>query len=158
MNETLLDAVLKPAPPMSARALGFILAVVAAINLAFAASFIARGAWPVMPFLGLDVALLALAFRAAHRAAKRQEHIVLTPSELSILRRSARGEERRDSLNPYWVRVSMDDPPEHGSQLLLWSHGRSLRIGAFLPPVERATFAGQLRRALSLAKSARFGS
>ena len=154
----LLDAVLRPAPALSARALGAILGIVGAINLAFAITFLARGAWPITPFMGLDVVLLGFAFRAARRAARREEHIVVTPSELSILRRSPEGEESRTAFNPYWVRVAMDDPPQHGSQLLLWSHGKSVRIGAFLPPVERATFAQTLRQALSLAKSARFGS
>jgi len=157
-NSVLLDTVLRPAPPLPARVLGVILGIVAAVNLAFAITFLLRGAWPITPFMGLDVVLLGFAFRAARRAARREEHIVLTPSELSILRRSPEGAESRTSLNPYWVRVAMDEPPEDSSQILLWSHGKSVRIGAFLPPIERASFAQKLRQALSLAKSARFGS
>ena len=66
-----------------------ILAIVASINVAFAVSFMLRGAWPVMPFLGADVALLAWAFRASAKAAEREEHVTLTPSLLKIVRRPA---------------------------------------------------------------------
>ena len=47
----------------------------------------------------------------------------------------------------------MDDPPEHGSQLALASHGRRLTIGSFLSPGERLDLARALRAALSAAKS-----
>lgn len=158
MTDVLLDKVLRPAPPLSPRAMVAILGAVAAVNLAFALSFVLRGAWPVMPFMGLDVALLAWAFRAARRAAKREEHVVVTPSLLSIARRPPQGPPSEVRLNPYWVRVQMDQPPEHGSQLILWSHGKSVRIGAFLPPMERASFAQALKSALQAARTASFGS
>jgi uncharacterized membrane protein len=148
MSEVLLDKVLKPAPPLSPRAMAIVLSVVAAMNLAFALSFVLRGAWPVMPFMGLDVALLAWAFRAARKAARREEHVVVTPERLHIERRPPDGSKSEIAFNPYWVRVHMDDPPEHGSQLTLRSHGKSVRIGAFLPPLERASFAEALRAAI----------
>ena len=55
---------------------------------------------------------------------------------LRIARRapSGRGDEVR--FNPYWVRVQMDDPPHHWSQLTLFSHGKVLKIGTFLAPDE----------------------
>jgi uncharacterized membrane protein len=154
-NAVLLDEVLRPAPTLAPRALGLILGIVVAINAVFAISFLLRGAWPVMPFLGLDVALLAWAFSAARRAAKREEHVVLTPARLSIAKRDPDKPAREIAFNPYWVRVAMDDPPQHGSQLTLWSHGKGVRLGSFLPPDERASFAQALKAALA---RARFGS
>ncbi len=151
----LLDAVLRPAPPLGARTLLIVLAFVAAINLAFAITFVLRGAWPIMPFMGLDVALLAWAFRASRIAARREEHVTLTPGALRIVRRPPRGTPSETVLNPYWVRVEMDEPAEHASPLILRSHGKALRLGAFLPPVERASFAQRLRQALRQARSAR---
>jgi uncharacterized membrane protein len=151
----LLDAVLRPAPPLPPRALAIILCIVAAMNVLFALYFVLHGAWPVMPFMGLDVVLLAWAFRAVSREARREEHIVLTPSQLSIARRPPEGPVDETILNPYWVRVAMDDPPEHASQLTLWSHGKGIRIGAFLPPAERASFAQRLKGALREARGAR---
>jgi uncharacterized membrane protein len=149
----LLDVVLQPAPPLSPRVLLTILGIVTAMNAAFALYFVLRGAWPMMPFMGADIALLAWAFRASTRAAKREEHVVLTPSLLAIARRSPEGAVSEVKLNPYWVRVDIADPPEHGSQLTLWSHGKGVGVGSFLPPLERASFAERLKSALRKARS-----
>jgi len=155
MSETvLLDTVLKPAPPMSPRALSTILGIVIAINAAFAIYFVSRGAWPMMPFMGIDIALLAWAFRASTRAASREEHVVLTPSLLNIARKSPEGAINEVALNPYWVRVQLEEPAGRASQLTLWSHGRSVRIGSFLPPLERLSFGEQLKAALHRARTA----
>jgi uncharacterized membrane protein len=152
-QDTLLDVVLRPAPPLPLRVLLIILAIVTTINATFALFFVLHGAWPMLPFMGADVALLAWAFRASERAAKREEHVVLTPSLLRVARRPPKGAPNEFTFNPYWVRVDMADPPEHGSQLTLWSHGRSLRLGSFLPPLERASFAERLKAALRVART-----
>jgi len=151
-NDVLLDSVLRPSPPLSPRVLLWILAAVAAVNIAFGLSFVLRGAWPIAPFLGLDVALLAWAFRASTRAATREERVTLTPSQLSVARTLPKQPRREWTFNPYWVRVEMDDPPEHASQLTLWSHGKFLAIGQFLAPEERAKFAKTLKAALRNAR------
>jgi uncharacterized membrane protein len=151
----LLDSVLRPAPPLPPRALAIVLGAIATMNALFALYFVLHGAWPVMPFMGLDVVLLAWAFRAVGREAKREEHIVLTPSRLSIARCPPQGPADETILNPYWVRMQMDEPPEHGSQLTLRSHGKGIRIGTFLPPAERASFAQRLRTAMHLAREVR---
>jgi uncharacterized membrane protein len=106
----------------------------------------------MLPFMGGDIALLAWAFHASSEAAKREEQVVLTPSLLRILRRAPRKKPSEVTFNPYWVRVDMASPPEHASQLTLWSHGRSVRIGSFLPPSERASFADRLKSALRRAR------
>ncbi len=149
-SDVLLDAVLRPNPPLNADVLRLILAGVALVNLVFATFFVLRGAWPIAPFMGLDIALLAWAFRASRIAARREERVTLTPSLLRVTRKPEPGEV---TLNPYWVRVDMADPPEPGSQLTLWSHGKGVRIGSFLGPAERAAFAKRLKSALWLAKS-----
>ena len=151
-NGILLDHVLRPNPPLSPALLCLLLFFFAVANLAVAFYFVLRGAWPVVPFLGVDVALLGWAFRASFRAARREERVILTPALLRITRRQPRGDSDEVRFNPYWVRVHMDDPPQHGSQLLLWSHGKSLTIGRFLAPDLRASFADVLKEALRHAR------
>lgn len=151
----LLDVVLRPAPPLPPRALLLILAVVAAINAAFAFYFVLRGAWPMLPFMGADIALLAWAFHASSEAAKREERIVLTPWLLSILRRAPKMRASEVSLNPYWVRVEVEERAGRASRLVLWSHGKGVSVGSFLPPGERDSLAERLRTALRLAREAR---
>jgi uncharacterized membrane protein len=148
----LLDVVLRPAPPLPPRVLLFILTIVTMMNAGFALFFLLRGAWPMLPFMGTDVALLAWAFRASTLAARREERVLLTPSLLTIARRAPKTAPKEFSFNPYWVRVDLANPAEHGSQLMLWSHGRGLRLGSFLPPLERASFAERLKDALRRAR------
>jgi uncharacterized membrane protein len=148
----LLDATLRPNPPMSPRALKTVLIVVAAFNLVFALSFVLRGAWPIAPFLGLDVALLAWALRESRIAAKAFERITLTVSNLSVAQHPARGAPREIAFNPYWVRVDFHDSGLPGAPLLLRSHGRAVQVGGFLGARERASFAQTLKSALSRAR------
>src|SRR6185312_12851233 len=104
-SDILLNQVLRPSPPLAPRILLRILAGVALINLLFVAYFLFKGAWPIAPFMGLDVVLLGWAFRASTIAARREEHVVLTPSELSVERRFPKRPLRAWTFNPYWVRV-----------------------------------------------------
>ena len=151
-----LDETLRPSPPMSASALKKIVAVVAAINLAFMLYFVSQGAWPVAPFMGLDVALLAWAFRESRIAARAHERITLCASELCIEKQPARGVATKAAFNPYWVRVDLVPWTEYSNRLYLRSRGRELQIASFLPPQTREGFANTLKAALSAAKNPDF--
>jgi len=153
-ESVLFDETLRPNPPMSATAFKLVISAVAAVNLGFGLFLILRGAWPVAPFMGADVIFLAWALNAGRIAARAYERVKLTPDSLVILRQPARGHESRIAFNPYWVRFDMDDPPTRTSRLMLWSHGRGLQIGRFLPPEERLSFARTLRAALRRAREA----
>jgi len=148
-----LDEILRPNPPMNPRALGVVLAIVAAINLAFAIGFMLRGAWPIAPFMGADVALLAWAFHASRIAARAFEHVRVTTSELFVGRHPARGKAEDVLLNPYWVSVHLEQPADMPRKLTLRSHGRSVQLGNFLGPRERLSLAQALKSALSAARS-----
>jgi uncharacterized membrane protein len=148
-----LDEVLWPNPPMGPRALGIVLVIVAALNLAFAIGFMLRGAWPIAPFMGLDVALLAWAFHASRIAARAFEHVRVTASELLVSRHPARGKAEDLLVNPYWVSVHLEQPEDMPRKLTLRSHGKSMQLGTFLGPRERLSFAQALKSALSAARS-----
>ena len=122
--------------------------VLAAISFAAGIAFVSMGAWPVFGFFGLDVALVWLAFRLNYRSGLLTETVRLDASMLSVTRKMPGGRLSRWTFEPVWVRVLMDDPPEHESRLRLASHGRELTIGAFLSPHERGELAVALREAL----------
>ncbi|MDE2012276.1 MAG: DUF2244 domain-containing protein [Alphaproteobacteria bacterium] len=149
------DAVLHPNPPLSARAQLIVLALVAAANFGLGIAFMLDGAWPVMPFMGLDVALLAWAFRTSRKAAQCSEHVTLTPSELRIARWPARGQPSQTALNPYWVRVVLEGDVLPARKLTLWSHGKATELGSFLGPDDRASLAEALKAALRSAREYR---
>lgn len=142
------DAVLHPNRSLGRT--GFVILMCAFGGVSFVAGmvFLLLGAWPVVGFFGLDVLLIYLAFRLNYRSGRLTEQVRLTDRALTVRRVLPSGRARDWSFEPYWVRISMDDPPEHASQLLLTSHGRTLTIGAFLSPEERVDVARALAEAL----------
>jgi len=105
-------------------------------------------------FLGVYPELVRRNYATERTSAQREEHVVLTLSLLTIARRAPKIAPREFAFNPYWVRVDMASPPQHGSQLTLWSHGKGIVLGSFLPPLERAHFAERLKSALRDARAA----
>ena len=115
--------------------------------------FLRMGAWPVFGFFGLDVLLIYWAFRVNYARARASEHLVLTPHELRLRRVSHRGHVMEWTFNPHWVRLDQEEHEEFGiERLYLRSHGRSVAVGRFLGPDEKASFAKALRLALQDAK------
>jgi uncharacterized membrane protein len=144
----LFDAILTPHRSLSPFGFAILMGVVAAVNIGLGASFMLRGAWPIFVFCGLDLLLFYVMFRLNYRSARMYERVRLLPGELVVERHDARGRMQSWSFQPYWLKVAMDEPPQHDSRLVLRSHGRALSIGDFLTPTERLDLAKALRRAL----------
>ena len=144
----LFDAVL--APNRSLGRVGFVavMAGVIVVSVGLGTHFLLQGAWPVFGFFGLDIALLYLAFRLSYRSGRLRETIRVTADEVVVRRIAPNGRTTEWRFNPYWLRVALDDPVEHHSQITLTSHGRSLIVGPFLAPEERASLVKALRAAL----------
>lgn len=138
--------------PAAARKL---LAATFIASAVFSLPFYLAGAWPIVGFLGLDVLLLWLAFRASFRAARAYEDYRLTYLELELARVSARGARREWRFNPAWVTLERGETGPMAQRLALRSGGRRLEIASFLGPDEKAAFAGDLNRALGEAKRGR---
>lgn len=138
-------------PHRSLGPLGFalLMGAIVAVSAGVGAGFFMIGAWPVTGFFGLDILLVYLAFRWNYREGRRAELIRLDHDGLTVRRVEPDGRHREWRFEPYWVRVSIDDPPRHDSQLILSSHGRHLVLGGFLTPRERLEVATALRAALS---------
>ena len=113
-------------------------------------AFLAQGAWPVFGFFGLDVLLIYLAFKLNYRDGRIFETIQLGGKELLVRRVFPSGRVRVWTFEPAWMRVLMDTPPEHHSQLVLTNRERRLTVGAFLSPDERLEVANALKAALAL--------
>jgi uncharacterized membrane protein len=143
------DAVLHPHRSLSGRAFWLIMGAIGLYTLVFGGFFLSLGFWPIVGFLGLDVLAIYLAFKASYRGGLLREYVQLTDDALTVTRVFPGGRMKSWQFEPYWVRVEMDDPPEHTSQLSLVSHGRRLIFGAFLTPGERLEVAQSLRDALT---------
>jgi uncharacterized membrane protein len=143
-----LDAVLAPHRSLPRRGFNLLILVVGVVSFVWGLFFVLIGAWPVFGFLGLDVLLIWLAFRANYRSARQREHVRLVEDSLTVERTDRRGERRRWRFQPYWLRVVYEEEDETTNRLALRSHGRSLALGTFLGPAQRRDFALRLDRAL----------
>ncbi len=138
-----MDAVLTPHRSLSRSAFKLMLALVIIVNAATAFFFIARGALPVAGFLGLDVLALWLAFRWNYRAARIEERVRIGPQHVHVSRTGLKGDVVHWIVSTLWARVEHD-----GAAVRIRSGGGAQRLGAFLSPPERKSFARALDAAL----------
>lgn len=147
-DSTAFDAILYPNQPLSARHASLVLAVSTTVALALGTGFALVGAWPVAGFLGLDIVLLGFGFHWARRRSTRRERVKLDASGLLVEAFDGRGGHRSWRFEPYWVRLHMDEPPQRHSLITLRSNVTTIRLGAFLTPDDRLSFAKALAKAL----------
>jgi uncharacterized membrane protein len=144
---------LHPHRSLSERNFWILLCVFSAISFATTIPFVVMGAWPVAGFMGLDVAIFYFAFRANFRAAKAYEDVKVTPLDLSLEKVSAKGTRAEWHFNPSWVSLHKETHDEYGVQkVALISRGRSVEVGNFLGPDEKAQVANDLSLALAEAR------
>jgi uncharacterized membrane protein len=116
---------------------GFIFVVSFGISTAFAAF----GAWLVLPFAGLEMLVLFLAFYFIGRRSDDYERLTLNGDRL-VLERMEHGRLGHFEFNRYWAQVVCDT---EGSRLALRSHGREVEFGLYLTEEERVKLARQLK-------------
>lgn len=149
------EAVLHPHRSLSPRGFLWVMAALGVPLAVLGIVFMSIGAWPVMGFCGLEFVLLYAAFRINFRDGRACERLRLSDSALEVSRIDGRGRNGGVwHLQPNWLRVSIDEPPQHDSQLVLSTHGRNVVVGAFLTPEERLDLAQALRRAIDVWRNA----
>jgi uncharacterized membrane protein len=138
---------LAPNCSLTPRAARLFVGSLATVTFAVAGFFALQGFWPVLPFAGLEIGLLAWAVRASMRRGSEREVIVVSEAQVVVERRSPNGS--RLSVFPrHWARVTLRDPQpaQHPSRLTIESHGRSCEVGRFLTEDERRRLADRLGR------------
>jgi uncharacterized membrane protein len=143
------DATLKPNRSLNRRGFAILIAVVVLFNAILAVRFFSIGAWPVLPFLGLDMAAVALAFGLNYRSGHEAEHIRLDASSLTITSVTPRGPARNWAFEPSWVRVAVDEQARTGGRVTITTHGKGVTVAEFLSPRERREMAAALKDALN---------
>jgi uncharacterized membrane protein len=136
---------------ISPQALAWALAFIAGVSFAIGVAFALHGAWPILPFVGLEVAALAAAFYVNGRHATDYERIALAQGELVVeIRDGDRVEEH--SFNPHWVRLVVSGA-RRDLRLALRSHGKELEIGRHLDASGRELLATELDGRLAAARA-----
>ena len=147
------SAVLTPHRSLGPKGFMVLMGAVCLISFGTGLFFYLLGAWPVMGFMGLDVALIYVAFKLNFRALRLYETVDLTNDALTVTRVAPSGKSQSWSFNPYWVRLSVQERLGRSSELSIASHGQRLVFASFLTDAEREDFASALSSALSAARS-----
>ena len=138
---------LRPRCSLTPRTALIFVASMAAGTFAVATFFALQGFWPILPFAGAEIALLAWAVRASMRKGQERETIAINEESVAICWRDARGE-RRSVFPRHWVKVRLHTPLTalHPSRLTLESSGRACEVGRFLTEDERRGLAVRLKQ------------
>jgi uncharacterized membrane protein len=106
------------------------------------------GAWPVLPFSVLEVGLVLLMLHLNTRQARASELILLSETELRIVRTDPSGKRRETVLPSGWLSVSLRERQGRVPSLVLSRHGRSEEIGQVLGEQAKRDLAASLACAL----------
>ena len=106
------------------------------------------GAWPVLPFLGLEVAVLVVVFLMLQRRSTFYDLVEARGDQVDLRQKSQHGE-TSGTLNRYWTQIKLSGGPHwYPSRLLVGSHGKFVEIGAALTEEDRIRTAKELQRML----------
>ncbi len=116
-------------------------------SFSIAGMMLALGYWPVFPFAGLEMALLAWALKVS--LARRLHRQTITICDRDILVESRTGSHCVQVVFPrHWAQVKLRRPASRlsPSRLVIESHGRQCEVGDFLTEEERRGLAARLNR------------
>lgn len=153
LDEPIFRALLVPHRSLGRTGFLLVMGTVAIAWLVTGAIFLAHGAWPVLAFFGLDLALLYVAFRLNYRAARRHEAISLSRNCLEIRQVAPSGQMTLHRFHPFWTRFDVTRNASSGvTRMAVACRGVAVTIGDFLNPDDRESFASELSRALVTAR------
>lgn len=147
-EKPLFLADLQPPRSLSPRGARNVVLCLAGFSLWLGVLFWSIGAWPVIGFMGADIALVSFAFYLSFRAARAGERIELRREILRVTRYSVKGKREFFDFQPYWLQVVLDRRGEDQCNLILRSHGKDFEIARFLGPQEKSDLAGRLQTGL----------
>jgi uncharacterized membrane protein len=119
------------------------LGAVSATTLGIGAFATALGAWPVMPFAGLEVALLFFAFHLVRRHDADFERLEIGEHEVRIESRDARSLTRFVAHRP-WARIIVSERGYRCTLGLAYA-GRTVQVGRLMSDEGRRKLAEELR-------------
>ena len=142
--------IIRPNRSLTRRQQQAFLALMSVVVLGIAGTFAARGFWPVLPFAGLELAVLAGALWHCARSGAQTEVVSVAPGRISVDK--GRGHLARVWETPLaWVQIRLDHSgiDWYPSRLVIRSHGKEVQLGSFLNEDERRRLAVELRRAVA---------
>lgn len=144
-----MDAEIRPNRSLSERGFIILITVVTLANVASAAVFVHMGAHFVLPFLGVDILAVVVAFTVSYRSGKVVERVQVSPSQVRITRESPKASMLIWESPTAFTRVTTElDDEDRVLSLRLALSGRETAVAAALSPGERRDFARALEDAI----------
>lgn len=151
-NPSMTQFVVRPNCSSSWRANKMVLASLAILSFGIAGLFAAQGLWAILPFVGFEIALLALVLYWCCLQSTRCEVISIDADNIRI------EVGRQRALQTYhlqraWSSVNLVPAETIGQRkrLVMRSKGKEIEIGACLSEVEREGLAASIRHVLEQA-------
>lgn len=129
---------------ISPAGLAGVFAALALVVVTIGAGFAIAGAWLVLPFAGLEVLLLVVAYVAYARRAADYERIVLDAGRLTVEVGEAQRIERYE-MEARRARVSLEE-----QRVVVRGAREQLELGRHLDADARVLFAAELRKRLQI--------
>jgi uncharacterized membrane protein len=133
---------------MSPRGRRVFLLSILGVSLAVALFWSVQGAWYILPFALIEMAVLLAAFKIVEWHAGDYESVSIDGDRV-LVERHDRGRITRHSFDRHWAQVIVShEGPGGRCDLKMRSHGREVRFGEFLTDQQRLQVADELRRRL----------
>jgi uncharacterized membrane protein len=127
-------------------------ALLSATTFAIATLGVVVGAWPVLPFAGLEIVLLGVAFYSIGRSDGDYERLTIGQCGIRF-ERCSKGRVSVFECNREWARL-MCRVRRNRCRLSLRSHGKEMEIGRLLNDEQRLRWASELRRRMRVVTQA----
>ncbi len=148
-----MDAEIKPNRSLSERGFVILISVITLVNVASAAVFLRMGAPFVLPFLGLDVLAIVVAFLVSYKAGRVIERVQVSPAEIRITYETDKMARVVWESPTAFTRLTTErDDENRVMSLRLALSGRETAVAAALSPGERGEFARALEDAIRQAR------
>tara|TARA_B100000678_G_C18096317_1_gene456888 strand:- start:432 stop:908 length:477 start_codon:yes stop_codon:yes gene_type:complete len=149
-DEPVFEAMLSPHRSLGRTGLVILVVLTAAATIFHLGFFALAGAWPIVGFFGLDLALLYGAFWLSYRSGRAREFVTVSRTALDVRKVAPSGKQSEFRCNPFWARFTVDRHEEIGiTGMRISSRGKATDIGSFLNPDDKESFATAFSGALA---------
>ena len=141
--------VIRPNRSLSVRQAVLVYAVITLCCLGIAVFYAMRGYWPVLPFAGLEVLVLGVAFYLTLRRSGIRE-VVSVDSDVVKVEKGREEPQESWECPRVWaqVRLQRSHIAWYPSRLAILFQGKQVEIGRFLNEMERQELAYELQQAI----------
>lgn len=147
-----VQVVIEPNQSLTWRESLVFFAAIALLSLAVALLFTLQGYWPVLPFAGLELVILAVAMYLAAHSGRRRQVITITDDRIRIEKGRLRsgfsggGPERCQEFPRAWARTELVKARHdwYPSRLTIGASGKRVVVGEFLTDEGREALKARL--------------